>query len=143
MTAVSLFDTLAGPLGDPARRSALAAKLVDSALADLDRVREYERVSAPIAGGVPEELSVQTSIHALYAEWADEAEQVAARARSLHAAPGTLADAVGRLEDAIGRVRARLSVGPPQLIEARKQADEGQFIPARELRDELRTRLRA
>ena len=71
MTAVSLFDTLARQQAGPAlsdaelmsRRTALAEKLVASALADLQRAREYEQLlksgtdGAGLFGGVAAGIS--------------------------------------------------------------------------------------
>src|SRR6266699_3377434 len=146
MTAVSLFDELtreaAGcPLTDAewmSRRKAMAEKLVASALADLDRLGDYERLCrvAPDASDVQPTSALEESLHRLYAQWADEANQVADRARSLADRGSGIAGA-DRLRDAIGHTRARLGVTPEQLANGIRQALEGQFIPSRELRDEL------
>ena len=150
MTAVSLFDTLARQQAGPAmndaelmsRRTALAEKLVASALADLQRAREYEQLlksgtdGAGLLAG-----SLLESVGRLYGEWADEADQVVARVRSL-GSQGAAIPGVSQLDDAIGRTRARLNVLPALLAGAIEQAHQGQFVPAKELRDELRARIR-
>jgi len=56
------------------------------------------------------------------------------------------ADAVANaeaLEDAYGRTRARLKLTPEMIARSMEQVRRGEFVPAGELRDELRTRLRA
>jgi hypothetical protein len=147
MTAVSLFDTLAGggartPTGtgradpdDPLTR--FAGSLVAAALADFQRLREFEQQFATARLSEPaQELERDRVVWRLYAEWADEAEQVLDRARTRVAA-GAAVEALDRLDDLIGRTRARLSVTPEQIARGREQARQGQFVPAKGLRDEL------
>jgi hypothetical protein len=47
------------------------------------------------------------------------------------------------LEDAYGRVSARLKLTPEMIARATEQVRQGQAIPIKELRDELRARVRA
>ena len=150
MTASSLFDTFVREKPTPdwsdaelaSRRAALVDQLIASALADCDRISDYERLVAK-PGGVGPALTrtLEESVRQLYAEWAGEADQVVARARSLkaHAFNST---ALSRLEDAIGGIRARLSVAPADTARAIEQAVSGQFLPAKEFRNELHPRLR-
>lgn len=148
MTAVSLYDVLVrdgadtpSVPGDPLTQ--FAGSLVAAALADFERLREYEQKFATARLSEPaQELERDRAVWRLYAEWADDAEQVLSRARA-RAAAGAPILGLDRLDDAIGRVRARLSVTPEQLASAREQVRQGQFVPAKELRDELHARLRA
>jgi hypothetical protein len=154
MTAVSLFDALAredlaaaSSAAPQVRRQLLARfaeQLVADQLAELHRLGEYEREFASTPGRDPaHELEVRRTVWSLYADWADEADLVLSRARSSAAAGGAVAPAADRLDQAIGRVRARLSVTPEQTARAIEDARQGRVIPAEELRDELRARLRA
>jgi hypothetical protein len=148
MTAVGLFDILASDqiiAADAARSSdqlrQLAEKLIAASLADLERVREYEsNLAMPQVHDPAVDLKLSRSIWQLYKDWAADAEQVLGRARSLM---GVHVEGAERLDDAIGRILARVSVAPEQIAKAKQQVREGQFIPAKELRDELNARLRA
>jgi hypothetical protein len=153
MTAVSLFDVLAaggggggsapGPAapGDPLTQ--FAASLVAAVFADFERLREYQQQFATARLSDPaQELERDRAVWQLYSAWADEAEQVLSRA-SARAAAGAAIKGLDRLDDAIGRTRARLSVTPEQIARGREQARQGQFVPAKGLRDELHARLRA
>jgi hypothetical protein len=148
MTAVSLFDVLVGHgAGTPAAPGDLltqfAGSLVAAALADFERLREYEQQFATARLREPvQELERDRVVWRLYAEWADEAEQVLDRARA-RVAGGAAIEGLDRLDDVIGRTRARLSVTPEQIARGREQARQGQFVPAKGLRDELHARLRA
>jgi hypothetical protein len=145
MTALSLFDVVAredrGAAG-PSAASELkrfAAQLVDDSLADLQRLRGHEEQlvnSSPIPVCRPD---IIRALWQLYREWADDAEEVLSRAKSVD----NSLQGIDRLYDAIGRVRARLSVSPEQTIRAMEQAIRGEVVPVKELRDELRARLRA
>lgn len=94
----------------------------------------------PVADPVVD-LELRRSIWQLYGEWAAEAEQVYARARSLEPS-GIRLETVERLDDAIGRVSARLSLRPEQVANAKEQVRQGQTVLAKELTDELHARLR-
>lgn len=149
MTALSLFDILArsgDPGGNPGPRLArFADRLIESALLDLERLRaDEQQVIAPRAGDHDDGLDAELarSLRDLYSRWAHDAEQVLVRVRRMAAAGQPVRDAE-RLEDAYGAVRARLSVPPETLLRAREQVHQGAAIPAKELRDELRARLRA
>jgi hypothetical protein len=143
MTAVALFDVLAREEGarEPSaatpspRLAKLAAKLVESALTDLERVREYESQFA-----TPQSADVARSIYELYEAWARDAEQVLAR---VNAHCGTDVQQSETLADAYCRIRARLGLRPEQIARAREQVRQGLAIPAEELRNELRARHRA
>jgi hypothetical protein len=121
----------------------IAEKLISNSLADLEQLRDYERqVTSPAVDDPRVELELLQSIWHLYAQWASEAVEVFQRARSLKS-DETVATTTAQLNDAIGHVQARLSVKPEQIMRAKEQARQGQFIPAKELRDELNARLRA
>ena len=141
MTAVSLFDVVAredraaqAGSGAASELTKFAALLIDDSLADLQRIRNHEE---QLATSSPEPVcrpDVVRALWQLYRQWADDAEQVLARAKSVDK---SLQD-IDRLDDAVGRVRARLSISPDQTIRAMEQAIRGEGIPAKELRDELR-----
>jgi hypothetical protein len=145
MTALSLFDVLVsrqGGRGAP-DLSGFAAQLVQSALADLQRIGEYERQYGAAATGDAEfQRQLTRSVYDLYSDWARDAEQILVRVGELTSA-GTVVAEARELVDAHGRVRARLSVTPQQVADAQRQVREGRTIPASELRDELRARIRA
>ena len=151
MTAVSLFDLLARAGSDADRGDRVAGerlvqfaqRLVEEALADWERVRRYEEQFGSAdwgPGGLG--LEVTRSLYSMYEKWAADAEQVLARTRHL-ASGGRIVASAESLEDAYGRVRARLKLTPDMLARAMEQVRQGQTIPARELRDELRARVRA
>jgi hypothetical protein len=150
MTAISLFDVLAREQSGAGAESAetgrlvhFAEKLVASALSDLDHLRDYERELRLHEIDNPElELELRRSVWQLYKEWGAEAERIRERARSLVTAHASI-EGLTRLNDAIGHVQARLTVTPEQIARAMEQVRQGEFIPAREMRDELNTRLRA
>ena len=152
MTAVHLFDALATSEGSNPPRdndgttdglTRLAEKLVVASLDDIRRIREYEQQFVlgvkrqPVA-----DLAARRSVWDMLAAWADDAEQVLVRAKSV-ARSGAPVPGTDQLDDAIGRVRARLTVTPEQIVIAKEQVRQGQFVPAKELRDELHARLRA
>lgn len=149
MSAVGLFDVLSREqlLSQPAgaapdgRLTEFAASLVASALADLQRIREYEKLARDIDTTNPAlELEILRLIWRLYEEWATEADNVFARASALKRS-GIPVPATDQLDDAIGRTRARLSITPEQIARSREQARTGQCVPAKELRDELHARI--
>ncbi|HXE52917.1 MAG TPA: hypothetical protein VN541_07885 [Tepidisphaeraceae bacterium] len=151
MTAVSLFDVLSREKpprevegGCTDRLVQLAEDLMRSSLADLDRVKDYEKRYVADRSGdqETEKLDLLRSVWNLYREWAADANQVLTRAKSLHSDP-RLKGSIDRLDDAIGRVEARLSLKPEQIMAGIEQARRGQIIPAGELRRELHARLRA
>jgi hypothetical protein len=150
MTAISLFDVLARQQGGAGAESVETVRLVHfverliaSALSNLDDLRDYEKELNLSDIGKPElELELRRSVWTLFKEWGTEAERVRDRARALTAANAPV-DGLARLNDAIGQVQTRLTVTPEQICRAMEQVRQGEFIPARELRDELNTRLRA
>jgi hypothetical protein len=142
MTAVHLFDALAAPEAS-ASLAPLAEKLVTASLDDVRRIREYEQVF--VFGALRPhdlDLAARRSVWEMFAAWADDAEQVLARAKSV-ARAGVPISGADQLDDAIGRVRARLTVTPEQVLAAKEQVRQGQFVPAKELRHELHARRRA
>lgn len=146
MTAVSLFDLLAreGASSEDSHASLaqLAQTLVTNALADWQRLKDYEQQYTP---GLDEDprlaLEITQSIYSMFREWADEAEQVLARVQHLSAAGHSVRN-VAALEDAYGLARARLKLTPEKLMRAMEQVRNGNVVPAEELRNELRARLR-
>jgi hypothetical protein len=152
MTAVALFDAFArarggaggGGGGPPdGELVSLAHKLVIAALADLQRLRDYEvQCFAHDWRDADLHRSLTRSLYDLYQQWSTDAEQVLERVRALTAAGKAVADA-DLLEDACGSVRARLQLTPEQVERATAQARRGETVPAEVLRNELRARLRA
>jgi hypothetical protein len=146
MSGTSLFDILASKPSGRKEGSAglpwLAHEMLTASLADLERLQLYEeRFASGWAGDLSSKLEVLRSIFQLYAEWADEAESVLARVRGLDSKHVRFDD-VTRLDHAIGTVRARLTVSPDRIVKSKEQARQRQFVPAKELRDELHARLR-
>lgn len=121
----------------------LAHKLVAAALADLQRLRDYEMQCFAHDWRDPDlHQSLTRSLYEHYQQWATDAEQVLERARALKAADKPVADAE-QLELACGSVSARLQLTPEQVERATAQACRGETVPAEVLRNELRARLRA
>jgi hypothetical protein len=146
MTALSLFDVVAredrGARAGPGAASELAraaTQLVSDSLADLQRIRSDEEQLTSSSSEPVCRPDVIRAIWQLYREWADDAEEVLSRAKSVDKS----LQGIEQLDDAIGRVLARLSVTPDQTIRGLEQAIRGEIVPAKELRDELRARLRA
>jgi hypothetical protein len=125
------------------RTTQLAAQLVESSLADWQRVRQYESdFSSGDLDALSHVVEIDRSIHALHSQWLAEAEEVHSRVKRFSAASGSV-PRMKELEDAIGFTHARLKATPEQLIDALEQVKRGEVIPAKELRDELNARLRA
>lgn len=140
MSGTLLFDILVaeGPpgAGSEASRSLpwLAQELLSASLAELGRLQLYEQ---RFVSGTPDhasELELLRSIFQMYAEWAKEAEQVLARIQTVGSGEVPPED-VRRLDDAIGMIRARLTVAPERIVKSKEQARQGQFVPAKEMRD--------
>lgn len=151
MTAIGLLEVLARQHGastetdsnDIASLTRLAGELVSSSLADLERLKGYEReFVANRRVNAVDETELRRSMWQLLRDWLADATRVYDRVRSLaeSAVPVCPLDQLG---DAIGFVKARVSVMPERIASAVTQAREGQCIPAKELRDELHARLRA
>jgi hypothetical protein len=149
MTAVSLFDLLAregsssSDDSPQASLAELAQTLVSDMLADWKRLKEYEQRYSPSLQEDPQlALEITRSIYLMFQEWAREAEQVLARVQKLAASGQQRAD-IAALEDAHAFAMARLKLTPEKLAQAMQQARSGNTVPAEELRNELRARLRA
>ena len=149
MSGTALFDILAangacsaGSEGASGSLPWLAQELLSASLADLGRLQQYEqRFASRAASDMSSELEVLRSIFQMYDEWANGAEEVLARVQTLGAG-AVPPDDIRRLDHAVGIVRARLTVAPERIIKSKEQARQGQFVPAKELRDELHARLR-
>ncbi|HEX4796594.1 MAG TPA: hypothetical protein VH370_22575 [Humisphaera sp.] len=149
MTAVSLFDVLARDKPETniatgeSSLASLAEKLVAAALADWERLKEYEQEFGP---GVEDDPAIARdvlrSMYNMLREWAEDADQILGRARKL-AAAGRSAPKIEALEDAYCMACARLKLTPEDMMRAMEQVRQGKAIPAEELRNELRARLRA
>lgn len=144
MTAVLLYDALARSGRAASGTSAeLAEQMARSALEDLRRYEDYERRYGGVSGGTGEaELSLLRSVWQLFDGWARDAVQVLERVRECIGRGEAVASGEA-LEDAYGRVRARLGVTPEQILRGLQQIRDGKGIAGKELRDELRARLRA
>jgi hypothetical protein len=150
VTAIALFDAFARARGgagggEPSGGEllSLAHKLVAAALADLQRLREYEAQCFAQDWRVPDlHQNLTRSLYGLYQQWATDAGQVLERVRALTAAGSLVTDA-HQLEDAYGSASARLQLTPNQIERATAQARRRETVPAEVLRGELRARLRA
>jgi hypothetical protein len=150
MSAVSLLDVLTHGSSDVADRQErdahvgwLADKLVESSLANWRWILEYEQhfgLQALTSPSVASDL--ERSLHEIYRDWADDAAEILSRARQL-AGAGRPVQNAEVLEDAHCRALARLKLTPEMLARAMEQVRQGQTIPLTELRDELRSRVRA
>jgi hypothetical protein len=149
MSGTSLFDILAAEGLHGERREGasaglpwLAQDLVCASMAELERLQLYEeRFTSKAVCDATSELAVLRSIFQMYEQWAVDAEQVLIRVRAL-GPQGLPPDEVNRLDDGVGLIRARLTVDPERIMKSKEQARQGQFVPAKELRDELHARLR-
>src|SRR4051812_47354035 len=118
MTAIPLFDVLArapakGDDADAAPLARFAEQLVASALADYKRIVAYEEtfVLTSRREDHASDLELLRPVWKLYQDWADEAEQVLARALSV-SPEGRGAPDIAELYNALGGVRARLTLSP-------------------------------
>lgn len=150
MIGSSLLDALSGG-GSPAdgdreraaQTARLAAKFVESALADWQRVLDCEQQLASTAFRNPaDEARVNRALYEAYQQWAADADRVLARAREL-AAAGFPVQQAEALEQAHGRARARLKLTPERMERATAQARHGEGVALKELRNELRVRVPA
>ena len=112
---------------------------MSDSLADLQRIRSHEEQLTSSSSEPICRPDLIRAIWQLYREWADDAEEVLSRAKSVDKS----LQGIEQLDDAIGRVLARLSVTPEQTIRALEQAIRGEVVPVKELRDDLRARVRA
>ena len=151
MIAASLLDILArdggfGPGAGPqeaARASEVVGRFVESALADWQHVLDCEQqIGSTTFANPGTEGEADRSLFEAYQRWAAETEHVLARTRQL-AAGGHPVEGADALEHAYGRVRARLKLAPAAVERAAAQARHGEGVPMKELRDELRARVRA
>ena len=148
MTAISLFDALATSEASRApsgrgRTTRMATKLVEAMLADWQRIRQFQEEFAPGNWEDPTAATaVDTSIYAMYETWAAEADAVLIRVRQLSKTGSPIAGTEA-LEDAHGLAISRLKFTPENLARAMEQVRRGDFTPAEEMRNELRSRLRA
>src|SRR5688572_8650738 len=103
MTVLPLYDLLArgGRTGMTADLAQLAGKLVQSALAGLQLLSDYDRRYAPTRGEPEFERQLIESIHQQYAQWAQEAQQILARVGDLPA--GTPVPGADQLAEAYGK----------------------------------------
>src|SRR5688572_21712960 len=87
MSPIPLFDLLARRRSrDSAETAEMGALLVQDALDDFERLREYERrlsATEPAPEGDHPDPEVVRSIWTSYANWADEAQGVVNRVRPL------------------------------------------------------------
>src|SRR5579864_1451469 len=132
MTAVSLLDAMTRDTKASAvdvRTLELAGQLVEAALAERLRVCRFEAEFAPTDWGDGQAvMEFERSIHALYAEWAAEAEQVLVRVRGLVSAGMQVRDAVA-LEHAYASTLSRLKFTPEKTARGMEQAHRGEFTP--------------
>lgn len=141
MTAVRLFDALATPEalglhrqddGKAAGLAQLAEKLVEASLDEVRRIRQYEQQFVFGAQRPPDaDLAARRSVWEMLATWADDAQQVLARAKSVARTNTAPVPGTDQLDDAIGQVRARLTVTPERVLAAKEQVRQGQFVPQR------------
>lgn len=149
MIALNLFDMLAdfadaNPSDEQATRVHHAAiRLLASLLLEWNQLRELEAETGPTPwDDRAKALQLSRELHSLHARWAETAEQVLRRVRLLPLTTDFSAK-IEEVADALGRTRARLLHTPEKQDHAFEQARLGQTIPAKELRDDLNTRLRA
>jgi predicted transcriptional regulator len=146
MTAVSLLDAVTRddqPLAVHARAVELAGQLVDVSLSERRRISQLEADFAPVDGGDDQAaMEIERSIYSLYQEWAAEAEQVLVRIRRLLASGFDVKDAEA-MENAYASTLSRLKFTPERTARGIEQARRGQFVPAEDLRNELRSRIRS
>ena len=148
MIAVSLFDALVREVdADPDCASSLevaqlASKYVESSLADWQRILECEnQIGATSSMPPATRAKINRSLYDVYRNWANEAEQVLSRARTL-ANHGHEVTQAAALEHAFGRVQARLKLAPETVERAMSQIDAGGALPIVDLRGEIHSRIR-
>ena len=149
MLSLSLLDVLADETDSGDRQhklstmERLAARYVASLLADWERILECEaEIGGQDFGDTVSKEVVDRSLYEVYQKWAGDAEGVLTRTRQLSTS-GQRVQRSDALEDAFAKVQARLKLTPEMIERAMAQVREGKAIPMGELRDELRSRIRA
>lgn len=100
-----------------------------------------EELSTTTFADSTEEAAVNRSLYETYQKWSAEATKVLEQTRKLAAAGQSIAQAE-ELEQAYARMQARLKLTPDMFERAMAQSRRGEGIPMKELRDELRARVR-
>jgi predicted transcriptional regulator len=146
MIAVSLLDAVTRADESQAihaRTAELAGQLIDASLAERRRIRQLEAEFAPAeSSDAHAAMDIERSIHSLYTGWVTEAEQILLRVRRLISSGLEVRDAA-EMEDAYASTLSRLKFTPEKTARGMAQAHRGEFTPAEDLRDELRTRIRS
>lgn len=121
----------------------VAARVVDLALLEYKQVCEIED-EVGLGPWDDRALTMQVArhTHARMQEWIHAAEQVMSRIRQL-SPPFPDTRKIEELRDALGFAKARVQHTPENQDRAFEQVRLGQFISAKELRDDLNARLRA
>lgn len=148
MAAVNLFDVLVqteAALPDAGGRregtlTTFAERMVAALRDDYRRLKAYEEDFDFTDLDDERELLILRSIWRAFDHWAQETEGVVARVEKLGPA-GKDIEGLEELRDQYCVTRARLTITPDSLIEAKHQDARGEVFTAQELRDELRARL--
>jgi hypothetical protein len=124
-------------------KSNAGTELINSLLGDLARLRASEDEQFQVeVGDFNLDLARLRSVWLTFEQWVNRAEQIRSKVCAEEAS-NLPHGALTALDDGIGCVRARLSVTPEQIAKANEQVRRGQWMPAKELRDEFNSRLRA
>jgi hypothetical protein len=108
---------------------------IAAALAEAKALRQHDEHVYP-RDNEPMAMQVAKKLHAAWARWADQAEALLARARSLKGSshvPG-----LHDLEYATLRARAMLKISPEVMLARQEQVRRGEVLTAEEVRRELR-----
>lgn len=153
-TAAPWLDLLSRPTADPgaatpttgtarddSQLTEKAGALIDFSLAEHEQIAGLDVKLGRLALRYTDWQGAY-AIRYLYEQWADRAEELLRRVRSL-GLHRVLAEQWEKLLDVVGRTRAMLSISLDSLERADEQIRNGDVISIEEVRRELRARSRA
>lgn len=140
MLAIFPFlDTVsAGSSAD--RLARVAARLVQSALVELDQIEKLDDSLVPVDPLQFDRATVQL-LRDAYERWVVQSESLIDRIDQLEPQLGHVPDAQ-RLRDACGKTRARLSISIDQMEQSMRALGQNRLVPSEEVRRELRLPVR-
>ena len=138
MVAPALFDAALSSNAQGERSVAIAGAFIQSALADLERIKRLDNSLLPVKVG-PLDPTTLKLVWRMYEEWAQNTQTLLNRIEQLEKRVGKIGPKEA-LWDAYGRLRAMLSVGLDGWVISEEELEE-EGIPIEEVRRELRDRI--
>jgi hypothetical protein len=140
MVAFPMFDAVMACAITPEQSSRVAARLVSSALAEIDQIQKLDESLAPQE---PLQFDRRTAalVRGMYEKWAQETELLLNRLEAIERRFGRIPEAQN-LRDAHGRTMAMLSTSLEDLEQGVRDVAEGRTHSINEVRRELHLRPR-